>query len=348
MSKLNIAILCGPEIGSPRVLAETLEQFILESGNSPEIFYQVKAFKRLLSYKQAKYNWFLWALYKAKNFIADRKLFASLKNKDAIIICDWTPNGFYRFTYNIEKLKEIIKNVPILYYAVQFLENSPTIIEKLTSGNHALKNRYDWHLTVSSVTELRGTPAPPWNQIGMYLKSTGLKPVIKKEFLAIVDFLRPGYENYRESQIRVLKDLNIKYISLEKKYSLEEIREIYKQSAINFIQFPEAFGLPIAECLACGSYIGTPDSAWPMAWRLDEKLEVHGPGTLPACFLVYSGEEDLKQQLKVIRDNYNLKDSPQHVFEIFFENYPTFYEGHMESLKDVLMRIKEKNLSWKE
>lgn len=345
MAKLNIAIMCGPDNGSPRVLAETLEQFILKLGHNPKVYYRVKAFKRLLSYKQANYNPFLWLFYKLKNYSGDRKLFSELKNKDAIIICDWTPNGFYRQTYNIEKLRGIVNHKPILYYAVQFLENSPTIIEKLKAGNHALRERYDWHLTVSAVTELRGKPSPPWNQIGMYLKSTGLKPVVKKEFMVIVDFLRPGYEEYRATQIKVLQELGIKYISLEKEYSLEEIRELYKQSALIFIQFPEAYGLPIAECLSCGSYIGTPHSSWPMSWRLDDKLEVHGPGTLPDCFLVYDGEEDLKNKLTVMRDNYDLKATPEKVFGTFIRFYPTFYEGNAESLSEVLKRIEDKDLA---
>lgn len=331
--------MCGPENGSPRVLAETLHEFVKRTGHTSQVFYNVKAFRRLLSYKQAKYNPFAWLLYKLKNFAGDKKLFSELKKKDAVIICDWTPNGFYTQTYNIEKLRTILNHKPILYYAVQFVGNSPTIIKKLKDGNHAFTERYDWHLSVSEITELRSKPAPPWSQIGMNLKSTGLKPEKKDEFFAIVDFLRPGYEKYREEQIQVLEELGISYISLEKEYSLNDIRELYKKSSINFIQFPEAFGLPIAECLACGSYIGTPHSSWPMSWRLDEKVEVHGPGTLPECFVVYDGAEDLKKQLIAFRDNYDLTETPKKVFDNFFANYPTFYEGNLEGLQEVFRRI---------
>jgi hypothetical protein len=341
---LKIAILSGPENGSPRVLAETLDQLIKETGYASEIFYQSKAIRRLLSANQVKVNKILWFLFKLKNFMADRRLFAKLREKDAVVICDWTPHGFYKDTYNIPKFKTLIDNKPVLYYAVQYLWNSPTIIQRLKDGNHDLQERYDWHLSVSPVTELRGTPAPPWSQIGMNLKSTGLKPVIKKEFLAIVDFLRPGYEQYRETQIKVLEELKIKYISFEREYSVSEIRELYKMSGLIFLQFPEAYGLPIAECLACGSYIGTPDTSWPMSWRLDEKLEVHGPGTLPECFLVYNGAEELKTKLIALRDNYDLAKTPQKVFDTFYKYYPTFYEGNKESLLDVFKRIEQNNL----
>lgn len=345
MKKLDIAILCGPENGSPKVLAETLNEFITSTGNSSTVFYRVKAFRRLLSSKQVKFNSLSWFLYKLKHKTGDKQLFEQLRNKDAIIICDWTPNGFYKDTYNIEKLRTIINNKPILYYAVQFLENSPTIIKKLKDGGHANIDRYDWHLSVSPITELRGTPNPPWNQIGMNLKSAGLKPVKKDDFFAIVDFLRPGYEQYRKIQIKALEELNIPYISLEREYTLSEIRELYKQSSVFFIQFPEAYGLPIAECLACGSYIGTPNSSWPMSWRLDEKVEVHGPGTLPECFLDYNGEDDLKKQLAAIRENYDLIETPKKVFDIFMKHYPTFYEGNKPQLEEVLKRIEENNFN---
>lgn len=344
MKKLDIAVLCGPENGSPRVLAETLEQFVKDSGNNSELFYQVKAFNRLYDHKTVGRNWFIWQLYKLKNLFKDKALLSELKSKDAIIICDWTPSGFYTETYNIEKLRQILGEVPILYYAVQYMGNSPSIMEKLRSGNHALQERYDWHLTVSSVTELRGTPAPPWSQIGMNLKSTGLKPAPKEEFFAIVDFVREGFEQHRELQIQALEELGIKYIALEKSYTLSEIREIYKKATLYFIQFHEAYGMPIAECLACGSYVLTPDSAWPMAWRLDEKLENHGPGTLPECFVVYDSLEDLKSRLEKIREEFHVEKTPQKVFDVFMKNYNTYYEGNMDSFKEVLEMIRTKKI----
>jgi hypothetical protein len=343
--KLKFALMCGPENGSPKVLAETLEKFIVQSGHTAKVYYQVKAFKRLLSHQIVKYNRLIWMLYKAKNLVADRKLFSRLRAYDAVIICDWTPNGFYRDTYNIDKLKSIIKGKPILYYAVQFLQNSPTIIEKLSSGGHASLERYDWHLAVSSITEKRGIPAPPWSQIGMHLRSTGLQAVPKEEFFAIVDFLRPGYENYREIQKESLDELGIPYISLETEYSVEDIRAIYKKASIFFLQFPEAFGLPIAECLASGCYIGTPESSWAMSWRLDEEVEVHGPGRLPECFIVYEGKEDLKKQLLTLREEFDSVKTPEYVFEVFYRNYPSFYDGNQEALNDVFSRISEQRLN---
>ncbi|MBN2486811.1 MAG: hypothetical protein JXB34_12625 [Bacteroidales bacterium] len=336
---LKIAIVSGPENGSPKVLSATLEKFILNTGNYARKFYRVKALTRLFPAKTVNENKLLWIVFKLLHFIGDSLFFSSLKNFDAVIVCSCTPYAFYKHSYNVKAFKKKIDNKPVLYYAVQYLENSPTIKKRLVEGGHDLLGRYDWHLTVSPITELRGTPAPPWSQIGLYLKSSGLVPMPRKEFLVVVDFLRPGYEQYREIQLKVLKELNIAYISLEKPYSMEEIRAIYQKASVYFIQFPEAYGMPIAECLACGSYIGTPHSAWAMSWRLDEKVEVHGPGTLPECFLVYDNEDDLREKLIVLRDKYHLENTPKAVFDNFFAHYPSFYDGNMPALKEVLGRI---------
>lgn len=347
MEPLKIGLVCNAENGSPKVLAETLNEFIRNTTNdSTEVFYELKALKRLLPSSKVKYNKIIWALFKLRYFFRDKNLFKKLKTKDAIIVCSTTPVAFYNDSFNIKKFKSILNNKPILYYAVQYLENSPTQVESLKAGGHDSLKRFDWHLAVSAVTELRGKPAPPWNQIGMYLTSTDLKPTVKKEFYAIVDFVREGFEHYREEQIKVLEELNISYISLEKKYSMEDIRKIYQQASLFFIQFPEAYGLPIAECLACGSYVLTPDSSWPMAWRLDEKLEVHGPGELPECFVVYNDYDDLKNQLQKIKDEYDLEETPKKVFNTFLEYYNDFYNGNVEALKEVLERIREGNFNW--
>ena len=341
---LKIAIISGKENGSPRVLATTLDQFIKSTNNLSRIFYKAKALKRLLKKANVRYNKWIWFLYKLFNTLNDKSFFSRLKGFDAVIICDWTPNGFYKNTYNIKKFKDIIGGKPVLYYAVQYLGNSPTLIKKLKDGGHPLTERYDWHLAVSDITEIRQNPSPPWSKVGLYLKSTGLRPKKREKFLAVVDFVRKGYENYRAVQIQVLEELKIPYISLEKEYSIEEIRQIYSEASLFFIQFPEAFGMPIAECLACGTYICTPDSSWPMAWRLNNSPKVHGPGILPECFVVYDGEKDLAEQITRIKNDFDPEKTPQKVFDIFLHYYSDFYSGNQEALKNVLDLIRYRKL----
>ena len=131
---------------------------------------------------------------------------------------------------------------------------------------------------------------------------------------------------------KVLDELGIKTICLSGKYTFDQIRSIYKKSAVYFMQSYEAFGLPIAECLACGVQIFTPNSGWPMAWRLDEKPEVHGPGILPTCFTVYDGEHDLRKKLFLFKQAYNLQMTPKIIFENFTLNYPHLYYGNQKEI----------------
>jgi hypothetical protein len=138
--------------------------------------------------------------------------------------------------------------------------------------------------------------------------------------------------------------LNIPYVSLEKSYTISEIRSIYMASTFYFMQSSESFGLPIAECLCCGSIVFSPDSSWPMSWRLDENPQVHGPGNLPECFIIYNGMEEMKIKLQNIISNYDLDNTPQKIFDIFYDHYPTFYDGNLKAVEEVFNKIKKKEL----
>ena len=256
-----------------------------------------------------------------------------LKKADAVVISDCIPNGFWKRLYNVEKLKKITRK-PVLFYEVFYLGNAPTQIERLQKNKDPLMERYDAHFFVSNVTEIK--TATPSNAfcIGLMAKTWNLKPLPKKELVALVDFAQPGYEKYREVQITQLEKAGIRYISLEKRYSLNEIRDIYRDASIYFMQSFEAFGLPILECLCTGAQIFTPHSAWPMSWRLDEEPQVHGEGTLPGCFTVYENEEGLAHQLEKFKKNYHWSETPQKIFDCFIEHYPTFYYGDKKVISD--------------
>ena len=65
--------------------------------------------------------------------------------------------------------------------------------------------------------------------------------------------------------------------------------------------------MPIAECLSCGAYVFTPDTSWAMAWRLDDVVQIHGPGKLADCFVVYDGQQGLQEKLRHFKTEYDLK-----------------------------------------
>lgn len=315
-----------------------------DAGYEAALFYQAKAAKRLVDARTARVPAWLWWIYRRLHWWADSRLFSKLAQMDAVILCGTTPNAFRRRSYDVDRLRRATGR-PVLYYSVQYLENAPSLVRRLRDqGDHGVEV-FDWHLAVSDVTELRGRPRPPWHHIGLYLRSTGLRPVEKSSFLAVVDFARPGFERYRHEQVQVLTDLGIPFLTLDRPYPMAEIRQVYRRASLFFIQFPESFGMPIAECLACGALICTPHSSWPMAWRTDEEPTMHGEGQLPECFLLYQNVEDLRAKVATLRDEYDLKVTPQRVFDSFLETYPERYEGNQEALAAVMERIQSRRLN---
>jgi hypothetical protein len=342
----KIAIITKPKNASPKVLAKCLQNFFKDNGYHADLFLKIEILQRFLSYSivKKKYNFVAWMLYKSFYYISDQLFLKRLKSYDAIIIAETSPKIYYKDVYNISRLKDYIGDIPLVYHGVYFLGNAPTMVKMLNEKGHNSSAIFDWHLSVSEVTEIRQKPSPPWSTIGLYLKSTGLKPEPKDELFALVDFEREGHEDTRRIQIETLEALNIPYVALSGSFSIEEIREYYKKATFYFIQFGESFGVPIAECLSCGCYIFTPDSSWGMAWRLDENPQIHGPGTLADCFVVYDNREDLKKQLGNLKENYDLKETPKKVFNIFYENYPHYYDGDINVLREFMEKVENKTL----
>jgi glycosyltransferase involved in cell wall biosynthesis len=343
---IKVAILTRPDFRSPRILAEALKHQVAEAGSEAKVFYDIEVLGRLNSYSEtgrvSKFHF--WLRKKIVNYFKDKRLIRDLKRFDAVVISECCPNGFWKRLYNVEKLKKILK-VPVLFYEVYYLGNAPSQIKKLQQANEPLIERYDWHLAVSATTEIRGTPGKGWSCIGLDLSFSGLKPIAKNKFIALVDFVQPGFEKYREEQLSVLSELGIEVVVLEGSYSLNEIRQLYKKACIFFIQTFEAFGLPIAECLACGVQIFTASSAWPMSWRLDANPQVHSESNLPEIFTVYNSREDLKNKIIQTKKDYVLSETPFKVFNSFIQHYPHFYYGNVREVKDVLQRIEQRRFN---
>ncbi|KAA9036395.1 hypothetical protein FW778_19400 [Ginsengibacter hankyongi] len=336
---MKIAILTRPDYRSPRVLAETLKPQLQQTSVSIEIFYDINFLNRLVSYRDSKLSLHFWLKEKLFNYISDKIVIKKLGKFDAVVISECSPNGFVKSLYNVERFKKIYRN-PVLYYEVYYLGNAPSQINKLRKSGDAVMNRYDLHLSVSEITEIRQQPSGNWFNIGLYAKSWNLTPVPKKEMIAIIDFEHPGYETYRQMQISALQKVGIKYISLEKSYSIEEIRSIYQQGSIYFMQSPEAFGLPILECLCCGNQIFTHSHTWPMSWRLHSNPGFPENDVLPECFTVCSDEEELVENLSKFKKNYHPSETPQKVFQNFIRHYPSFYHGNEHELQRLLNVLK--------
>lgn len=336
---MTIAILTRPDFRSPRVLADSLKIQLEEQGIQVEIFNEINLLNRMVSFKESKLSAHFWLKRKWNNYFRDKKLLEKLKTFDAIIISECTPNGFLKRLYNVEKFRKLIQR-PVGFYEVYYLGNAPGQMEFLEKNTDASLERYDFHLAVSDVTEIKVPVSENYFSIGIRANSWNLKPLPKKEFIAIVDFVHPGNESIRESQISALNKAGINYISLEKPYTFEEIRKIYLEGSLYFLQSSESFGIPILECLCCGCQIFTKSSGWPMSWRLDENPEVHGEGILPDCFTVYHYEDQLVKGLQRFKENYDLVESPKKIFDNFLLHYPQFFHGNGAEFKRFETKLK--------
>lgn len=338
--KMKIAFLTRSGNNSPGILADALKEHLEAEGAAVTIFTRVNLMNRLVSYKDNTLSLHFWLREKIYNYPTDRKIIKELKEFDAVVVSECIPNAFWKRLYNVERLKRIIKK-PILFYEVFYLGNAPTQVKTLAKNNDRLFERFDAHLFVSPVTEIRATLPSNAYCIGLRAKQWKLRPLRKKELIALVDFAQPGQEAFRRTQVEQLKRSGIKFISLEERYSIDEIRDIYRGASIYFMQSSEAFGLPVLECLCAGAQVFTPNSSWPMSWRLDENPQVHGKGILPGCFTVYNGEHDLYYKLIDFKNDFDAKETPQRVFDIFYKNYPFFYEGNSVEVQRCLAQIKD-------
>ncbi|MDE3184123.1 MAG: hypothetical protein KGM16_11960 [Bacteroidota bacterium] len=335
---MKIAILTRPDNRSPRVLADSLKLQLEDEKVYVEVFYKIDILTRLVAQKESKLSFYFWLKKKINHFLKDRELVKKLKRFDAVFISECSPNGFWKRLYNVEKFRKLLRK-PVLLYEVYYLGNAPTQIDILSSNGDTLVDRYDFHLSVSDVTEIKQPSSDIYFPIGLYAKSWNLMPAVNEEIIAILDFVQPGYEEHRKLQTEALKKVGIKYISLEGSYTIEEIRNIYRQGSIYFMQSSEAFGLPVLECLCCGCQVFTPFSWWPMSWRLDKEPTVHGDGILPECFTVYKNEAQLVDQLIQFKSNYRPGISAEKVFQSLLSNYPSFYYGNRNQLQRLLTNL---------
>jgi hypothetical protein len=217
-------------------------------------------------------------------------------------------------------------------------------MRKLQEGGHALISRYDWHLAVAPITESIHASDGPWTCIGIDLSYLQLKPHPKRQFTALLDFIQPGYEEYHDNHLRILKELGIESVALNGNYSLDEIRELYRNAAIFFVETPEAFGVPIAECLAFGTRVYLPNAEWAMSWRRRSLTAGGAPRDLPSVFVTYDSWDDLKRKVAKERDAYDLTLTPLSVFEGFIASYPEYYFGDRAALNHMVERIRRGEL----
>jgi hypothetical protein len=244
--------------------------------------------------------------------------------------------------YNVEKLKRVFKK-SVLFYEVYYLGNAPSMVNVLQKDSPNIFEWYDAHLCVSELTEIKSSLPANVFPIGLQASNWNLRAKEKPALTALIDFSQPGYEAYRSIQINALEKAGIKYTILDRPMSVEDIRAVYQNTSIYFLSSLEAFGLPILECFSAGAQVFTPDSAWPMSWRLNDDATVHGPGTLPDCFTVYDSETDLYEKLIQFKLNFDRVNTPLNIFKNFYQHYSSFYDGNNKALVEAIDFVKSRN-----
>ena len=319
-------------------LQSSLEQF----GVKADIFYEAAMLRCLvpLGKKLRHKTSFHFRLgQKLLNFFNDRKVLKQLKEYDFVILSECIPNAYWRNYYALEELKEIVQK-PLGIWEVYFLDSAPNHIEILSENGDHLHEVYDIHLALSKVSYQKTDTSDTKFELGLDLHGLGLGPYQKKDFQVVVDFESGVNAAVKEEQIKVLTKLGISFVELKGRYTIDEIRSIYKNASVFLLQKHEAFGMPIAECLAYGTKVFTPDSSWPLAFRLGDDIEYYGQGKLADCFQVYKNENELEMLLIEYRDRAAKTDVAGEVFQSFIENYPHFYYGNKDELARLITALK--------
>ncbi|MBU2870943.1 hypothetical protein [Colwellia sp. E2M01] len=261
-----------------------------------------------------------------------------LSKYDAIIVVCNIPDAFLKKKlHRIEKIRQQHNTVPIILYQNYYLPtrgNWSHII--LKAGGFGLE-RYDWYLaaSISSIYPL-SKENHPYSLIGHDLRDNILRPRIDKEFKVLLDFKRPGFEEYRALQIQALEESNIPYTELSGTYSQNKIKKIYREHSALFLSFKESFGLPIVENQLCGNFIFTPFSHWVTSHYVNKSVHVAGEGLLGNNFIVYNN--DLRQLVKCLlecKKNYNAVKNRQQ----FSLQYSALYHGNLTALKECIDKI---------
>ena len=347
---MKIVIFASDAYNYRKPIADGLYRNLKELGQDVCIFYDGIHWLN----KMNLFKLFLTDLYRFyKNFKAKRPLYIyrfwsiltfwfrnskRIKDADCIIVVDNCPNVFYRRKVsNIEWLRKKFNKI-VVNYDLHYLPNQGWFsrIMKDNPENFGLE-RFDWFLPASLVTEYALPKDLPciYNNIGFDIKSNDLHPA-QKEFVALLDFPRKGYENERDLAKSALKKTNTKYIELSGLYTRDEIRKIYRESSIYFISCRESFCLPVLETQLCGCKVFTPYAEWLPAHFIDKSVYVRGSGKLGRNFEVYQNDFDLLvSKIEKAKNEFD----PEQVIKDFKEDYPKYYSIDKSELQNFLQLI---------
>jgi hypothetical protein len=354
---MKVAVLGDDRPSYVRPLAEGLFRMLKACGADPILHYDGMAHLGLQrSLDRSSLRSFAGSTLR---IIPGRRAFEEFLERvgdvDLIVVVLHVPASFAKGPFpNIEALRERLPGVPIVNYDMQFLPTlnswarfllrgektalAPGAARIFDKGSFGL-DRYDWYLMVSVDRELRLPPGPlPYSRIGLDLDDGSLYPAQQGKFSVLVDFVRevPKWLAYRKVQLEALRLAGVDYVVLEGRYSMDEIRAIYRRTSMYFLAFTESFGLPVCELQACGSKVYMPDPYWASSHWISEK--VYGPREpmYSSNFVVY--ENDPERLAECIREEARTFD-PAKVRDTFERVQPELLHGDRAALLEFLERV---------
>ena len=343
---MKIAIISNLKPSFPGVLTEGLYNKLISIGYDVEKIDALPFLMRSLPICEIPHRYKARLHYrvreKLKYFVQDCRFINKLKSFDLIIITECYANLFWKNYYYIEILKKKT-SAKIVSYTDAPLDAAPLNKARWINKSDYSELRFDKNLFLTNKIEVYYPNIENQFTIGVFLSTIiPTQSIVKKSFIAVVDFPQHGYEKYRDEQLEVLKLLGITTIVLNEPLPRKEIIDIYTKASVFFISSPETFGLAIAECLSLGTIIITPSSSWPMAWRLCSSNEFNKEEELVnGCFEVYSNRDELILLLNNFSTSINFNNIAEGVKNKFIAHYPAFYYGNEVELNSFLHEIEE-------
>ncbi|MFT5161736.1 MAG: hypothetical protein ACI9FJ_000302 [Alteromonadaceae bacterium] len=262
-----------------------------------------------------------------------------LQSFDAIVVVCHIPDAFRADRLNrLEHIRQLnptnsLKRPAIVLYQNYYLATRGHWYERIKADGGFGLERYDWYFAASVTSDYPlSDDSHPVSLIGHNLGTDDLfvnDNKTEQPFKVLLDFTRKGFEKYRELQIEALEKTATPYYQLTGRYSLSEIRALYREHCALFLSFRESFGLPIVENQLCGNYIFAPYKSWTPSHYLAKPLSQAGEGELGSNFRIYDHHlETLVKQIEHCRQNYQ----PQQLVANFTAQYPHLYQGDTQAL----------------
>lgn len=347
---MKIIIFADKSYNYVKPLATGLHRTLQSMGHDSEIWYDglywlfdlnlVKVllgdiYRLYLNAKAGKKDRYIYRFLNLLTFY-NKKRRRSLKECDCIIVVQNCPGAFYpikRLDYLRDKFKK-----PIVNYDFHYLPNQGWWSRIIKVEGHRGLEQYDWYLPVELITEFAVPREIPqiYNCVGMDVNDHNLYPE-QSDFLVLLDFPRPGHEEQRNREKRLLEEIGIKYIELNGRYTTNEIRAIYRKISIYLVSTRESFGLPIVELQLCGAKILIPRKEWVPAHYLGKSPFVVGGGLLGRNFITYSSDEEFKEFVLKERNLINYQQNLRN-FREEYPHYDTINQGELSKFIDKLAR----------